>query len=587
LHQAADNGNHRIELKLLSIALMFAALFWAPLSARADAVIVNASMFANTIAEYFVEQDHVRIELEIGEGDIAVFRNLLPDALYAGMGFGDAPLEDRLRTFLTEDMPVFADGEPLTAFIQDMSPDTRPLRDAITGEVLPTPEDQAVPVIRATVVFPLQTRPETLTLYAPSATGQGNIGFVLYHKGVAVNDYRYLGSGYTVHLDWDDPWYSAFPQRSLQRQYSSPMAGFIYVEPYEVRKEIIVRPYDIQQYMDLGLEGRDVIPADMQDGIKQKIVEFLDGHFPLRIDGEPVEMTIDRVNFLRRTLRNSTVVEQQDIDVLPATLGIIYVTPTSGLPQTVEMDWDLFSKKMPKVSAATVDEAGALPIILEPDYAVLKWENYLKSPTLPTLAEIAPPPTALQKTAVIGRWAAAGLALVLLALAIRGRQTGGHVSKPMFFSAALFAALALLLIKPAMQAEIGQERLKQLSRDLLHNVYRAFDYRGEEVIYDVLAQSVGGDLLTDVYLETRRGLELVNQGGARVKVNDVEVQEAVLKSRDGGTLQVESRWSVGGSVGHWGHIHQRRNGYHALLEISDIGGRWKLTGLEILQEERL
>jgi hypothetical protein len=129
--------------------------------------------------------------------------------------------------------------------------------------------------------------------------------------------------------------------------------------------------------------------------------------------------------------------------------------------------------------------------------------------------------------------------------------------------------------------------LKQLSRDLLHNVYRAFDYRGEEVIYDVLAQTVGGDLLTDVYLETRRGLELVNQGGARVKVNDVEVQEAVLKSRDGGTLQVESRWSVGGSVGHWGHIHQRRNGYHALLEISDIGGRWKLTGLEILQEERL
>ena len=102
-----------------------------------------------------------------------------------------------------------------------------------------------------------------------------------------------------------------------------------------------------------------------------------------------------------------------------------------------------------------------------------------------------------------------------------------------------------------------------------------------------MSNSVAGDLLTDVYLETRRGLELVNQGGARVKVNAVEVQEAVLTGRDDNTLQVESRWSVGGSVGHWGHVHQRQNGYHARLNISDVDGQWKLTGLEIFQEERL
>jgi len=574
-------------MKFPLCALILATLLWLPSSTRADAVIVNSAMFANTIAEYFVEQDHVRIELEIGEGDIAVFRNLLPDALYAAMGFGDAPLEQRLRRFLENDMPVFADGERLPAFVRDMKPGTRPLRDPITGEVLPTPEDQAVPVIRVTLVFPLQARPDTLTLYAPSETGQGNIGFVLYHEGVAVNDFRYLGSGYTVNLDWDDPWYSAFPQRSLQRQYASPMAGFIYVEPYEVRKEIIVRPHDIQQYVDLGLEGRDVIPADMQDEVKRRVVDFLENHFPLRIDGEPVEMTIDRVNFLRRTLRNSTVVDRQDIDVLPATLGIIYVTPTSGLPQSVEMDWDLFNEKMPKVSAATVDEAGSLPIVLEPDFAVLRWDNYLKSPTLPTLAEIAPPPTRLQKMSVLGRWMAAALTMLFLFLAVRRWRSGRNMPGLMLAGAAVFAVAGILLGRIATQAEIDSTRLKQLTEDLLHNVYRAFDYRGEEVIYDVLAQSVAGDLLTDVYLETRRGLELANQGGARVKVNDVEVKEALLNAKDGDTLQVESHWTVGGSVGHWGHIHQRRNGYHALLEISAIDGRWKLTGLQILQEERL
>ena len=60
-----------------------------------------------------------------------------------------------------------------------------------------------------------------------------------------------------------------------------------------------------------------------------------------------------------------------------------------------------------------------------------------------------------------------------------------------------------------------------------------------------------------------------------------------LKDRSGNRLTVTSEWVVSGSVGHWGHVHQRINGYQAELEISEIDKVWKLTGLEILQEERL
>jgi hypothetical protein len=34
-------------------------------------------------------------------------------------------------------------------------------------------------------------------------------------------------------------------------------------------------------------------------------------------------------------------------------------------------------------------------------------------------------------------------------------------------------------------------------------------------------------------------------------------------------------------------VHQRTNGYRGNLEISEIDGVWKLTGLEILEEQRL
>jgi hypothetical protein len=556
-------------------------------TATADAIMRSQAMFADTIAEYYVEDDHLRLELEIGSNDVAAFRNLLPDALYQRLGYDDTPLKERLTEFVTNDMPVFVDRKRLVGQVTNIGPATRPLRDQITGEVLPTPEDDAIVVIRATIVFPFDERPESLTLVAPRQTGLANIGFVLYHMGVAVNDYRYLSSGSTVNLDWQDAWYSSFPERSMRRQYYSPMTGFIYVEPYEVRKEIIVRPADIQRYVDLGLAGETTIPAERHDEIKEKIVEFLDDHFPVKIDGQPVEGNVDRVNFLRRSLRSSVVVDNQDLELLPATVGVIYVFPTDGLPQTVEMEWDLFNDKTPTVPAATVDQAGPLPVILEPGFSTLRWENFLKFPELPTLTDVQEPPTVLQSVAGWGRWLLLALSIILLAGLLRSLFAKRTLSVPLLSFSLSALAITVVLFHQHRQVAMNDERLTRLVGDLLHNVYRAFDYRGEEVIYDVLEKSVSGELLTDIYLETQKGLELANQGGARVKVKTTEVNNAELLSRDGNRLTIKSDWRVSGSVGHWGHIHQRTNGYRANLEISEIDGVWKLTGLKILEEQRL
>ncbi len=119
-------------------------------------------------------------------------------------------------------------------------------------------------------------------------------------------------------------------------------------------------------------------------------------------------------------------------------------------------------------------------------------------------------------------------------------------------------------------------------------MYHAFDFRDEELIYDTLAHSVHGDLLTQIYLETRRGLELASQGGARAKVKQVEMYEVeAKKGRTGRGFSARCTWNVSGSVGHWGHIHQRTNRYVADLRIEPVDGVWKVTDLEVLEEERL
>ena len=135
---------------------------------------------------------------------------------------------------------------------------------------------------------------------------------------------------------------------------------------------------------------------------------------------------------------------------------------------------------------------------------------------------------------------------------------------------------------------VSDEEAGEILSGLMKNIYGAFDYREESVIYEILERSASGDLLTEIYLETRRSLELANQGGARAKVKSVEMLEASQEPL--GTeigFIAQCKWSVSGSVGHWGHVHQRTNQYVAQFVVKAIDGVWKITQLELLQEERL
>ena len=365
------------------------------------------------------------------------------------------------------------------------------------------------------------------------------------------------------------------------------MSGFIYVEPYEVRKEIIARPKDLQQWVDLGLEGESVIPAGIQPEVLRRVAEFLRERHRVVIDGNEPEPELLRINFLRRTLRNSTVVDPpEDLDLISATLGAIFVYPTDGLPERVTMDWDLFGSRIDSVPVAAVDQAGPLPGYLTPDDRVLVWQNFLQSPELPSLLATQPPPGAVARTAAWLRWVLLAGVLAFVTIAIARRHPGG-------LPRSLVVVVAALLLLTASTFWVGRDarmsemRRRHLVSALLHNVYRAFDFRDEERIYDMLEQSVAGDLLTEIYLETRRGLEIQNQGGARAKVKELELVDLNTDSSATGGFVAYATWNVSGSVGHWGHLHRRTNRYRAGLGIEPVNGVWKLNSLDLLEEERL
>ena len=128
----------------------------------------------------------------------------------------------------------------------------------ITGEPLPAAEGEGEPVVFVVLSYAFRGQPDTLTFHPPTAGGEfptANIGFITYHLGLPSMDFRYLGAESTIDLDWNDPWFSKFRNRNLWRQYDSPLNVFLYVEPYEVRVEIIARPRDVQKWTDVGVAG--------------------------------------------------------------------------------------------------------------------------------------------------------------------------------------------------------------------------------------------------------------------------------------------------------------------------------------------
>jgi len=187
--------------------------------------------------------------------------------------------------------------------------------------------------------------------------------------------------------------------------------------------------------------------------------------------------------------------------------------------------------------------------------------------------------------------------IALITAGIRRKGSQRILTRGFILTNLLLVFLAVIFFPSARLSVMNPfgARLLMTQRDaravlgaLLHNIYRAFDVREEAVIYDRLAESISGDLLTNVYVQTLRSMELEGQGGARAKVDDVQIVELVDGRISGDDAQeFRCRWNVSGSVGHWGHVHRRANQYDATLEIMPVNGAWKITKIDLRDEKRL
>ena len=584
-------------------------LIYPSTCSKADWINLTGAETAPNIAEIYIHNDHIQLNLEVFVNDLETFKELIPDDWLKETNVQRPEIDQRLKTFSTQKFQfVIETGEKLQANIKLVEPRLRKDRQSpfagminpLTRQRVPeAPEDKRVLYVE--LEYPFNKKPNELTIIPPlDEEGRAlvSIGFITYQKSVPIIDFRYLGAPAKLALNWSDPWYSKFDNPNLKRHHKEALMSFLYVEPYEVRHEILIRVKDMENWINFNLQDTDYIEINEMEAVKNKIGNFLLTKNKVLIDGTVYEPILDRVNFVKVGITGIQLLEKPErLETSAAIVGVIITYITQDLPKQVTVDWELFTDQIQIVPATSIDPAGPLLSQVTPEDNVHIWNNFLKKYKVPTIENITVHPDKLYFNFPLGTLICIAILLFIL-FKIRSfndaqsyKKTGIVILTIILGVTFYFLPLANLSIpRPSSTIpKISNDEAQYLVQTLLKNIYRAFDFREEEHVYDKLAITVSGDLLTDIYLQNRKSLAVQKAGGAQAKIKEVKVinvNPEPLKGNNLGYL-FNATWTALGSVGHWGHVHIRENQYEGILQIEENNGVWKLTGLELLDEKRL
>ena len=567
--------------------------------ARADWINLTGAETAPNIAEITIENDRVRLVLEIYRNNIAAFGDLVPDDWMKQSDAGRPRLAERLRRFSSKVFSFVTDrGERLRARLELIEPRLRKDRQSRFAGTINPYTRQRVPeapadkrVLYAELSYPFKTKPKTLTIIPPlddEGRAKLSIGFIAYHKAVPVIDFRYLGAPAKVALDWDDPWYTKFENPNLKRHHKSAMMSFLYVEPREVRHEMLLRVRDLREWTDLGLGSGATISADEQARVKDRARAFLTKRNALKLDGAPSIPSSSRAEFLKISLTGLQLIEgTEPLDLSTAILGVIMSYPVKRLPRRVSVEWELFNRRIERIPTSMIDPAGPVQSFVTARDPTIEWRNFLRKYEEPKVSPIVLDDgrsisvPALSLVLIILCFGAGVLASRPRLLPRRGWvavSALGAVAAVIFFRTAVFE------VKNPFSGPPDKETSAQIVERMLTNVNHAFVEIESSALRRALEVIVGGDRSKDIEVELKRALAIKVPGGGIARVHAIEdlVIEDITELDDSSGFRTLARWTAKASAGHWGHAHRRTIRFQALMELAEVEGVWKLIGLTVV-----
>ena len=600
-------------MKLILRFIVVCLVIW-PISNPSVLNAASEHPISITEAQAFVTASRVRMRIQLFAEDLFLFQELEPDdqdvidadQLQRGL--------DQHRDFLLDKVQILdASGKALPSDVTDLQPFDIPEEGIAVAELM---------LFSATyqLEFTYDDPPEFLTFQQnisdESFIFPSEMKITIHQAGteLTVRDSLKPGKSKTVRFDWAgsqpgddssdaewDAWFEKQREATLGITSYSSVYSFIYVEPAEVRHEVLIPLATLKEILHLKHADPAFITVEEQAGVRDLIEDWLGSGNPTMINRQMVRPEFTRVDFYGLDLKDfARQAEAREVSLANGRAGIIMTyRPKSDDIKSVTLAWDEFSSALRKVEAVVfTGEKGLQKFefsrFKKPEENEFKWKANpaFTRAAIENVAAVYP----AQPQVV---FSPAGLALLLVA-AISWFVVP---KKARFLSFLLMVAAFAVWPVQQMQFDSPFEEVETVSastaeaafQQLHAGMYRALDFGTEGRIYEVLETNVDGQLLEDLYLQLRESLRMKEQGGAVARVQSIERLEGGLVPSTAASakevawpgFQYRSTWTVSGTVEHWGHIHERNNKFSALFTIQEDEGDWKITDLQMEEQESL
>jgi len=553
---------------------------------------------APNIAEIRIDEDGVRIQLEVFVGDLKTFDALVPDNWFKDGAPQRATPDERMVYFAENGLsirrtdgtalPVIAEIVERRMRIDRASPLAGQL-DPTTRKILPAPPDDPR-VLYAELFYPFNgNRPDTLVFVPPlgeKSIARVSMGMVVFDREVPVIEFRYLAKAATLNIDWQDPWYSQFNNINLWRQNRFPQTAFLYIDPFEVRHEVLIRVRDASELVGMKPLGKWLTKAETERLINLTAAE-IGARTPINLDGKPVSPTYDRAAYLNIGMRGLVILDDEArINVDAGILGLVWTVATDGYPHQAQLEWTIFNKNGLKVPAYAIDAAGPFLSRLRPDDSVLLWTNHFKTYKAPVIA-----PVVFGKERTLGV-PVLTIFLILVTMGISvvmfRRITSSRTIKIVVLGALVVVTgvstqFAWVTIENPLAGVPDERSIARITSQLTENLHNALQEKIPKRLDKALGVSISEDAFEDVKQEVERALVVEMQGGGSglvYRIRDFSVASVQSASRNKG-FQVSVNWKVTATGNHWGHPHLKNIRFSALMDIAPIDGAWMLTGMTV------
>ncbi|HIF33063.1 MAG TPA: hypothetical protein EYQ75_15585 [Planctomycetaceae bacterium] len=597
------NSNHDTTLPKVVFLIL---VFLIPLAPRAPAIAHPISL---TEARVLVQREKITVKLSVFVEDLFLFQGIEPNK--DNFLPPKAILEGRTKhqAFLLERFTIRdVEGILLSGKVVKIKDFEMPEQGIGMGELmdfsytydieypLEAPADYLTfsqRMVDETAGLPAETRMEVL-----QAGSDTPIYVTLFPETPETLPFDWSRPPLTSdasEAEWDS-WYERRIEQELGITNYSSVYSFLYIEDYEVRHEILIPLLTLQSSVYIPRRDEAFLDLDEQEEARRQVGAFFAAGNPIVIDGVTVQPKVDRIDFYGVALKDfAQQAPAKRVSMANARAGIILSYSCKNTPNNVALHWDQFNDDIWRIGSTVYafDEVKKHVFRRGMEENVYRWTNPGRPPLPPVenVRQLLP-----QREVISVYWYTLVALVIALVTGIALRMSSA--SRQMRISAFVIglAVIAFSFRGPSMAFDdplakppiVAEGDARDIVEILQQNIYRAFDYKDEDQVYDALAKSVHGPLLEEIYLKVQNGLKMEEQGGAVSRVRRVELVEGTIEGPfDWETgFQFRCAWNVEGTVEHWGHIHTRTSQYRAVLRIQADQNAWRIIELDVLDEER-